>query len=185
LTLLYIQLPEKLMSKIVILGIGNLLFRDEGFGIHVIRQLQDLFEFPENVSIIDGGVLGMNLLGVMSEAEHLVVIDVIRNKGKPGDLYRLSGEQIPSRIRAKNSLHQVDFLEALTLCEAIDGIPETVILGAEPEDIDTLEMELTPTLSEKVDKVISMVLDEMDRLGVSYRKRSGACALRFHPESWR
>ncbi|RJR54354.1 MAG: hydrogenase maturation protease [Desulfobacteraceae bacterium] len=161
-----------MMKPVVILGIGNTLFRDEGFGIHVIRRLQELFDFPEEVSIVDGGVLGMNLLGVISEAKHLIVVDVIRNHGKPGDLYRLSGEQIPSRIRAKNSLHQVDFLEALTLCEAIDGIPETVILGAEPQDIDTLEMELTPVLQEKVDAVLAMVLDEMDRIGVSYRKRS-------------
>ncbi len=160
------------MSQIVILGIGNLLFRDEGFGIHVIRRLQEQFEFPENVSIVDGGVLGMNLLGVISEAEHLIVIDAIRNKGKAGDLYRLEGEEIPSRIRAKNSLHQVDFLEALTLCEALDRVPKTVIFGAEPADIETLEMDLTLPLREKMDEVISMVLDEMDRLGVSFRKRS-------------
>jgi hydrogenase maturation protease len=168
---------------IVILGIGNLLFRDEGFGIHVIRHLQEQFEFPPNVSVVDGGVLGMDLLGVVSEAEHLIVIDAIRNKGQPGDLYRLEGEQVPLRIRAKNSLHQVDFLEALALCEALGKVPKAVILGAEPADIDTLETELTSPLREKVGETISLVLDEMDRLGISYRRRSRECALRFHPES--
>ncbi|MCK7504709.1 MAG: hydrogenase maturation protease [Desulfobacterales bacterium] len=65
---------------------------------------------------------------------HLVVVDAIRNRGKPGDLYRLEGDAIPERIRAKNSLHQVDFLEALTLCQAFDNVPQTVIIGVEPED---------------------------------------------------
>lgn len=155
----------------MILGIGNILFRDEGFGIRVVETLQDRYEFPENVSIVDGGVLGVSLLGVISEADHLIVIDVIRNKGKAGDLYRLEGQAIPERIRAKNSIHQIDFLEALTLCQALDKVPETVILGTEPEDIETLDLELTPAIREKVDPVTDMVLAEIDRLGVSYRKK--------------
>ena len=100
---------------VMILGIGCILFSDEGFGVRVVEKLQRLYEFPDNVLLVDGGVLGVNLLGVISNADHLIVVDAIRNKGKPGDLYRLAGDQIPQRIRAKNSLHQVDFLEALTL----------------------------------------------------------------------
>jgi hydrogenase maturation protease len=102
----------------------------------------------------------------------LIVVDAIRNKGNPGDLYRLEGDAIPERIRAKNSLHQVDFLEALTLCQAIGKVPHTVILGVEPEDIETLTIELTPTIQAKVDPVIDMVLDELDQLGKSHWKRS-------------
>jgi hydrogenase maturation protease len=156
--------------EIMVLGIGSILFSDEGFGVRVIEKMQKLYEFPENVLLVDGGVLGINLLGVISKPDHLIVVDAIRHRGSPGDLYRLAGDAIPERIRAKNSLHQVDFLEALTLCRALDKVPETVIVGVEPEDIDTLSIELTPTLQAKVDPVIEMVLAEFDRLGVSYRK---------------
>ena len=152
----------------MILGIGCILFSDEGFGVRVVEKLQRLYEFPDNVLLVDGGVLGVNLLGVISNADHLIVVDAIRNKGKPGDLYRLAGDQIPQRIRAKNSLHQVDFLEALTLCQALDKVPETVIVGVEPEDIDTQSLELTPTIRTKIDPVIEMVLTELDRLGGSW-----------------
>ena len=157
----------------MILGIGCILFTDEGFGIRVIEKLQELYEFPEYVSIIDGGVLGLNLLGVISEADHLIVVDAVRNKESAGSLYRLEGDAIPERIRAKNSLHQVDFLEALTMCQALDKVPKTVILGVEPEDIDTLGLELTSTTRSKVDHMIGMVLKELDHLGVGYHKRSG------------
>ena len=95
--------------RITILGIGNILFSDEGFGVRVIERLQDLYAFSDNVSIIDGGVLGMNLLWVLAETDHLIVIDAVRNKSRPGTFIRLEGEEIPARIRAKNSLHQVDF----------------------------------------------------------------------------
>ncbi len=165
-------MKEKDSPHIMILGVGNILFRDEGFGIRVIETLQEHYEFPENVSLVDGGVLGVSLLGVISEADYLIVIDAIRNKGRAGDLYRLEGQAVPERIRAKNSLHQIDFLEALTLCQALDKVPETVILGTEPEDIETLDLELTPVIREKIEPVIDMVLTEMDRLGVSYRKKN-------------
>jgi len=160
-------------KHIMILGIGCILFTDEGFGIRVIEKLQELYEFPENVSVVDGGVLGLNLLGVISEADHLIVVDAVRNKESAGSLYRLEGDAIPDRIRAKNSLHQVDFLEALTMCQALDKVPKAVILGVEPEDIDTLGLELTSTIRSKIDPMIEMVLKELDLLGVSYQKRSG------------
>ena len=159
-------------EQITILGVGNLLFRDEGIGVRVAELLEQRYEFPDNVVVVDGGVLGVNLLGVISNADKLIVIDAIRNKSEPGTLHRLSGDEIPKRILAKNSLHQVDLLEALTLCNAIDKHPETVIVGVEPEDIQTLQDELTPTIAAKVEDLAAMVLKELDRLKVSYSLRS-------------
>ena len=157
-------------AEVMVLGIGCILYSDEGFGVRVVEKMERLYVFSDNVLLVDGGVLGVNLLGVISKPDHLIVVDAIRNQGNPGDLYRLAGDAIPERIRAKNSLHQVDFLEALTLCRALDKVPETVIIGVEPADIDTLGLELTPSIQAQVDPVIQMVLAELDRLGVSYQK---------------
>jgi hydrogenase maturation protease len=159
---------------IMILGIGSILFSDDGFGIQVAQRIEKEYAFPDNVLVVDGGVLGINLLGVISKPRHLIVVDTMRNRGKPGDIYRLEGDAIPERIRAKNSLHQVDFLEALTLCQALDNVPKTVIIGVEPEDLQTLSLVLTPAVQAQVQPVIQMVLAELDRLGVSYRKKEGS-----------
>ena len=161
---------EVYATDIMVLGIGCILYSDEGFGVRVVEKMEKLYGFPENVMLVDGGVLGVNLLGVISKPKHLIVVDAIRNHGKPGDLYRLEGDAIPERIRAKNSLHQVDFLEALTLCQALDHVPQTVIVGVEPQDIETQSLDLTPAIQAQVDPVIEMVLAELDRLGVSYKK---------------
>ncbi len=160
--------------RILVLGVGNVLLRDEGFGIRVIEKLQKWYEVPEQVAIVDGGVLGVHLLGVIAGADHLIVVDIIRNHGRPGQLHRLAGAEIPGRIRAKNSLHQIDFLEALTLCQALDKVPETVIVGAEPEDMETLDIGLSATLEASVDPVIEMVLAELERLGRPAVKRTTA-----------
>ena len=161
-------------TDVMVLGIGCTLYSDEGFGVRVVEKMEQDYEFPDDVLLVDGGVLGVNLLGVISKPNHLIVVDAIRNKGEPGDLYRLDGDEIPQRIRAKNSLHQVDFLEALTLCQALDHVPETVIVGIEPEDIDTMCVDLTPITRAKMNDVIAMVLAELDRLGKSYVKKGNA-----------
>jgi hydrogenase maturation protease len=157
---------------VTILGVGNFLFTDEGFGIRVIEKLQTEYRFPEEVHVVDGGVLGINLLGVIAQPDHLIVVDAMCNGGKAGDLYRLAGEEIPRRVLAKNSLHQVDLLEALTLCQALDKVPETVILGVEPEDIETLSLEMSPAVRRQVAPMAARVLQELDRLGVTYSRRS-------------
>jgi hydrogenase maturation protease len=146
--------------EIMVLGIGSILFSDDGFGVQVIQKIEREYEFPDNVLVVDGGVLGINLLGVISKPHHLVVVDTMRNRGKPGDLYRIEGEAIPERI-----------LEALTLCQALDKVPKTVIIGVEPEDIQTLSLVLTPTVQAQIEPVVEMVLKELERLGVSYRKK--------------
>jgi len=159
-----------LAPEIMVLGIGNTLFSDEGFGVQVVEKMMRRYKFSDNVMFVDGGVLGINLLGVISQPKHLIVVDAVRNKGNPGDLYRLEGEAIPARIRAKNSLHQIDFLEALTLCQALDKVPQTVIIGVEPKDIETQSLDLTPPVRAKVDPVVDMVLAELDRLDATYKK---------------
>jgi hydrogenase maturation protease len=161
-------------EHVMILGVGNILLSDEGFGVRVVEALEERYDFPDNVSVIDGGVLGINLMGIISEADQLIVVDVIRNGGLPGDLYRIDGDAIPERIRAKNSLHQIDFLESLTLCQALDKVPETVIVGIEPKDIETLSVDLTAATADHIDDVIQMVLAEMDRLKVVYTEKEGA-----------
>jgi hydrogenase maturation protease len=158
--------------QITILGIVNILLTDEGFGVRVIEKLFDEYEFPDHVAVVEGGVLGIHLLGTLSKADHLIVVDAVKNKQPPGTLYRLEKDELPERILMKNSLHQTDFLETLTLCEMIDKAPQTiVVLGAEPEDIVTHSVELTPAVAAQVDETVTRVLAELDRLGVSYEKR--------------
>ncbi len=157
-------------KRITVLGLGNILLADEGFGVKVVLKMQRNYRFPENVSLVDGNVLGLNLLGTVSEADHLIVVDAVKNKGEPGAIHRLEGDQIPQRIRAKNSLHQVDFLETLTLCEALGDVPKTVIIGVEPKDIQSVQDKLTPEIKAQMDPVIDLVLAELARLGVSYIK---------------
>lgn len=158
--------PSPGSRRIVVMGVGNILFTDEGLGIHAVETLRRQYAFPPHVSLVDGGVLGLNLLGVITEADVLIVLDAVRNGGRPGDLYRLAGEEIPLRFRAKNSLHQVDLLEALLHAEALEASPDTVILGMEPQDIETVGLELSPAVQARMKGLLELTLIELGRHGV-------------------
>jgi hydrogenase maturation protease len=157
-------------KQVTVLGVGNILLSDEGFGVKVVLKIMQNYQFPENVRLVDGNILGLNLLGVISSTDYLIVVDAIKNNGKPGTIYRIDAEDIPKRIRAKNSLHQVDFLEALTLCQALDHVPKSVIFGVEPKDIETVQDKLTPETKSKLNIVIDMVLAELTKIGIPYQK---------------
>lgn len=158
--------------NIIILGIGNILLTDEGFGVRVIQAIEERYAFSENVSLLDGGVLGIHLPMLISEADYLIVVDAVRNNSAPGTFHRIEGEGVPERIRQKNSLHQLDFLEALTYCRhGMDRMPETVILGVEPQSISAYCDEMTPLVRSKVNDMIQLVLDEVSRLGGNYRPK--------------
>ncbi len=160
-------------DNITVLGVGNILYSDDGVGVRVVETLMAAYDFSDNVSVVDGGVLGINLLGVISNAGRLIVVDTVLNHGKPGDFHRLEHDQIPDRILAKNSLHQVDLIEALTLCKALDHVPRTTIIGIEPEDLNTLSDKLTPTIQNKLEELTQKVLEEVSRLGGSYTPKNG------------
>jgi len=158
-------------KHITILGVGNLLLADDGVGVHVVEKLRAKYEFPDNVSVVDGGTLGLTLVDLISKTDQLIVVDAVKNGGEPGMLYRLEGASLPNRILAKNSLHQIDLLEILTLCQTLQSVPDTCVIGVEPLDVETMKIELTPPVEAKVEPVVEMVLAELSRLGVSYNIR--------------
>ncbi len=159
-------------QQITVLGVGNILLSDEGFGICIVEKLDQEYEFPANVSVVSGGVLGLNLIGIMIEADHLLIVDAIKYNENPGSLYRFEGDSILQRPWVHNSLHQVELPEVLDLVRALDMAPKIVILGVEPQDIETPGSELTPVIQSKVDQMTDMVLAELNRLGVFYHKRN-------------
>jgi hydrogenase maturation protease len=158
-------------QRVTILGIGNILLTDEGVGVRVVERLDRDFQFADNVQLVDGGVLGMRLMGIVSDTDVLIVVDAVRNRKPPGTLYRLQGDQVPRRVLSKQSMHQQDLPEVLTLCHAIGETPETIIIGIEPEDITSMGIEMTPTIGARVDDLVSMVIDELEQRKIPFSRK--------------
>jgi hydrogenase maturation protease len=157
--------------QITVLGVGNILLSDEGVGVRVVERLSRQYVFPDNVQVLDGGVLGVRLMGIIAGTDILIVVDAVKNQQAPGTLYRLADEKVPRRVLAKQSMHQMDLPEVLALCNAIDKNPRTIVVGVEPQDMITMAVELTPLIAARVDDLVAMVLKELKQLGIQYSSR--------------
>lgn len=157
--------------RITILGIGNLLLKDEGIGIHALRRIEGKYRFPPEVELVDGGVLGLGLLHTLSNSDIVIVLDAIKNGKTPGSLYRIDDKELSIRVRAKNSLHQIDFLETLFASELIGKRPKCVVIGIEPKDTSSVDMNLSPEVEGAMDGLIEMVLLELKNHGIVPEER--------------
>lgn len=150
----------KAQKKIAILGVGNLLLKDEGVGIHVVEVLKKL-NLPKEVELLDGATLGIDLVYLMEGKDKLIIIDAVKTEAKPGTIFKFSPEDIKEKKQAKLSLHQVGLLEALELNEVRNNkTPEIVIFGIQPQAVDW-GMEPTSLIQEKIPEIIELVVKEL------------------------
>lgn len=149
-------------SKIVILGVGNILLQDEGIGVHVVRELQTQ-NLPPNVELIDAGTATLDILPLIEGVSKLVVIDAVKGRGEYGTIYRFLPEEIESEKEVVTSLHQMGLLETLSMLEKMGHKPNsTVIIGIEPKEI-TWGLELSKEIKEKIPEIIELVLNEVSK----------------------
>ncbi len=158
-------------KKIVVLGVGNVLLKDEGVGVAVVEEIGKRYSFPDHVDVVDGGTQGLWLLATLQTTDHLIVVDAVLGGKEPGTIYRLEKDDLPTGLRVKMSAHDSDLVEALNLCKLTENGPETVVVvGIEPADIEPFGLELTPPVAAKTEELISRVLEELRLLGVEPEK---------------
>lgn len=130
--------PSGVAPAIVVLGIGNVLWADEGFGIRCIELLQRRYEFADNVQLIDGGTQGLYLIHHVQSADYLIIFDAIDYGLAPGTMRVIENDDVPKYLGAKKmSLHQTGFQEVLALAQLTESYPERVVLiGCQPQELD-------------------------------------------------
>jgi len=165
------SLPLSLAAErkyLTVLGLGNILMGDEGFGVHFIRWFSERHAVvPANVLFMDGGTLGYALLDPIGNCRHLIVIDVLKLADTPGNLYRFTREEIADHLPPPTSAHEVKFADVMCKADMLGEMPDTVFLCIVPERYQDMEMRLTPTLQDKFPVVEQALLKEMARLGIT------------------
>ena len=147
-------------KKIIVLGLGNILLKDEGVGVWIAEEIAKR-SLPENVEVIDGGTASLDILISMKDVEKLIIIDALKGGEKPGTVYRLHPEDLPTTSDSYVSLHQMNILEGLSIAYKTGNAPqETVIIGVEPEEMDW-GLGVTSDIKRKFPEIIDIVLKEV------------------------
>jgi hydrogenase maturation protease len=147
---------DKLAQTTLVLGLGNLLLGDEGFGVHVIRKLQ-MVELPSCVKVVEGGVGGYNLLGYLQGVSRLLIVDAMMTGSQPGELLLFQpGPSFKDREQNGLSFHQTGILELVRLSQLLDNDPEVWFLVACPEELEP-SMVLSPRLERTVGQAVELI----------------------------
>ncbi|NSW81842.1 MAG: HyaD/HybD family hydrogenase maturation endopeptidase [Syntrophothermus sp.] len=151
------------MNRVLVVGIGNLLLKDEGVGVHAVQELRES-GLPPGVEAVDIGTNSYDLVDCLCESDKLIVIDAMEGGGEPGTIYRVSFENLELKRKGELlSSHQLQFHEAVEMAKMMGCCPEITVIGIEPKTIDW-GTDLSPEVQRRLPRVVELVLQEIERL---------------------
>ncbi len=160
-------------GAVLVLGIGNLLWADEGFGVRAVEALHQGFEMHPAVRLVDGGTQGLYLLDAVCDAERVIVLDAIDFSLPPGTLKVFRDDEVPVWSDTVMSLHQASFQELLSLARLRERFPQRLtLIGVQPDVLDDLGGSLSPLVRERLPEALSLTLAELTAWGVAATART-------------
>lgn len=153
-------------NPVTVLGIGNILMRDEGFGVHFVQWFSERYQTAEGLLIIDGGTLGYKLLDIICSCEHLIVVDVLKLDDVPGSIYRFTKEEMEMHMPLPTTVHEVTFPDVLFKSELLGEAPETIFLCIVPRNYKELDMKMSELLFDKFTDVENLLISELEKLKI-------------------
>lgn len=159
-------------KKILILGVGNILLSDEGFGVRAMEYLRENYLWPENVSLVDGGTRGLLLMAELMECDLAIILDIALGNGAPGSVYLLENEALGESLSFGQSMHEASLDDILISCDLAGHRPETLIFALEPFDYQSPKAELSPEAGEALPEFCSKVVKALAERGIRAEKLS-------------
>jgi len=149
------------MTSILVLGLGNTIMSDDGIGPKVIEQLQQDAALSENVVLLDGGTLGLDLLPHLERVKRLIIVDAVEIGQPAGSCVRLAGDEVPMALETKLSPHQMGMKDLLAVARLMGHLPdEIVLIGVQPASLE-MDTELTPAVAAAMPTLLAMVQAEL------------------------
>lgn len=173
-------------EQVLVLGIGNVLWADEGFGVRAVETFNACYQVPDSVRLMDGGTQGIYLVPYVQEADILVVFDAIDYALPPGTLKVIRDQDVPSFMGAKKmSLHQTGFQEVLAMAEMLGKCPRKLLLiGVQPEELEDYGGSLRPSVKAQIQPALQIAVDYFKEQGIKIIPRpQGSSADTLAPDS--
>ena len=162
-------------DSVLVLGIGNLLWADEGFGVRCVEALRAGWDCAPQVQLVDGGTQGLYLLPLVQQATYLLILDAVDYGMAPGTLKVVDDDEVPRFLGAKKmSLHQTGFQEVLLLAQMTDSFPRKVrLIGCQPEVLNDYGGSLRPCVKAALAAALPMAVECLSAWGAAPRLRQG------------
>lgn len=147
--------------KIKIIGLGNILLKDEGIGVHAVNAVKERYTFSPEVEIIDGGTLGLDLLHFFEGTDKVLIVDAVDFKKAPGYIGTIEDDDIPSTLFAKLSVHHIGLSDVLFAAKLLEITPAKLrLIGIQPESLD-VGLAMTERINGKMEEVIGAIISTL------------------------
>ena len=140
---------------------GNIIFHDEGLGTYFAHYLEANYEIPENLTIVDGGLLGFSLMGYYQEYDKIIVVGTNSKEGEAGTISRYSGEEMMAMGSTRQTANEVELTMMLEICSFHEAMGEVELVTMIPEDIVEVRNGLTDTILERMPDLLSATLQAL------------------------
>ncbi len=162
------------LPRVLVLGIGNILWADEGFGVRAVEAFHAAYSIPDNVTLLDGGTQGLYLVQFVAEADHLIVFDAIDYGLEPGTLKLVENDEVPKFTGAKKmSLHQTGFQEVLSAADLLGRYPERLaLIGCQPVDLEDWGGPLTRPVKAVIPDALRIAAEILTSWGIDVKRRA-------------
>jgi hydrogenase maturation protease len=158
--------------KTLVLGVGNKLMSDEGVGVHAVERLVAQYTLPQEVQVLDGGTLGLDLLYYLEGIENLLLVDAAETGKESGTMIRLQDDEVPAFMSIKISPHQMGVPDMLAAARLKEIYPKRLVLwGIQPEQI-RIGLDLSPVLASQLGSLTEHLADELRAWGMPIERRS-------------
>lgn len=166
------------MQKIAIVGAGTVIYQDEGVGVYGARYIEENYDFTGyDVTIVDGGVLGFQLMTYYQEYDKVIILDTITMDDSVGSIYNLPAEELLGLGSYKQTAHEVEIIEMLEICSLLERMAEVNIIGIVPKDIETVVVGLTDEMKQNFPTFVKSALDELAKIGIVPIKKQNEISL--------
>ncbi len=161
--------------KVALIGLGNVLLRDERIGVHVVTTIRGRYCFLPEIEIVDGGTLGLNLLPFFEEFERILIVDAVNFGREPGHIGILENDEIPAIIFPKISVHHIGLADLLSVAKLKGAMPsELCLVGMQPcEDDFCFGLEMSEIVNANIEKMIELTMRKLKEWGIEARLSLG------------
>lgn len=161
---------DEVRQGIVVVGIGNIIRSDDGFGVHAMRRLQDDPRTPQGITFVDGGTLGLELVSYVSDASRLLLLDAVDDGKPPGTIVRMNGDELRS-VPGGASAHHLGVADLIIMLSlASDEPPDIVLLGVQPASTEwgtAVTPNVEPAFGPLVELAVAQLIEWTDRIDQS------------------
>ncbi len=159
-------------SRTCLIGLGNILMRDDGIGVHAVREIEKRFSFTPPIDVVDGGTLGLALLPVIEDYARVLFVDAVEAGMEPGTIVVRDGEQVPALMESQVSVHQAGLADLMYAANLSEMMPaEVCLVGIQPQAID-LCLEPTSLVAGKQEELIQTVLARLEEWEIKAAERA-------------